>query len=250
VSPITATRGARPVRDGPEPGFGYIFTMAHVGWVNWNLVLLSAFASAALGCSDGSAGPSNTGVVVSEQKLSCAAPACCQPMDIDAKKIIVYQANGAIGLDIILNLPEALSNPWSASVEVSLSWGGSVTCTTTVSDHSQKFVALACPSLQVAGAPACDSTVTLGLHPTTSTYADVAGTQAVCTGKPGALAEFAVPLTCPTCPVISGSGFDPCYFPNATCYYSAYTPSGSATLPCRCDMNGVDGDRRWSCAVP
>jgi hypothetical protein len=212
-------------------------------------MLWSAVAATVLGCSSDSAGPG--GVVTDGQVLSCKAPACCLPLDINLNKVIVDRANSQISIDVILDVPAPITVAWNASVEVSLSWGPSVTCTTAVSSYDQRFFSLSCPSVPLDGAPQCDSTFTLALRPSSSTYADSAGTQVLCAGKAGARVQYSVAMKCPTCPYISGSGSEPCDYPNATCNYSAYMQNGTfGTLPCTCNLNGVTGDRRWSCAIP
>ena len=184
------------------------------------------------------------------QTLSCAAPECCVPLDVNPDKIIVYQSGGQIGIDIILDVPATSTGAWDTSVDVSLSWGPSVTCTKAISISSETYVVLTCPFVPLDGAPACDSTFTLTLRPRSSTFADTPGTQAICVGTAGARLDLPVRLTCPVCPDLSqSSNFQLCDFPNATCNYPAYFPNGNpAQIPCRCIV--YYGVRAWSCSVP
>jgi hypothetical protein len=224
--------------------------MADVRSRHWGVVV--AAASAVLGCSGDSSGAGGGGVTSSGQTLSCASPACCVPLNIDVSKIIVYQADSAIQISVILESPAASTDAWDASVDVSLSWGPRVTCTTAVSSFDQRFFTLACPSLPLDGAPACDSTFTLALSPRTSTYADSVGTQIRCAGKAGARIEFPLLMKCPVCASLSTpAGGEPCEFPGGRCDYSAYLPNGgSGRLPCDCGLNSASGNRTWSCAIP
>jgi hypothetical protein len=186
----------------------------------------------------------------SGQPLTCTTPACCFPLKIDPTRLIVYQTADKISIDVILEA--SATSVWIAGVDVFFSWGASVTCSTSISTADRKFVAFNCPSVALVGAPACDAMVTVGLSPYAATYSDTTGAKVLCEGRPGARVDFQVPLTCPTCPYLSGgSNFQPCSFPKATCNYPAYTSSGTtAQLPCNCSVNDVYGDRRWSCAVP
>jgi hypothetical protein len=226
--------------------------MAQVRRRDGKRAVLCVLASAALGCGSGSARTIDAGRLPAGEKLQCAAPACCLPVDIDPSKLTVYQSGSDIGIDIILDLPAASADAWNASVGAVLSWGPSVTCTTSIADYAQSFVALTCPAVPTSGAPPCGASATLTLRPSTSTYADATGSQVLCGGKAAAPVEIPVTLTCPSCPALSESSlFQPCDFPQATCNYWATTSSGGTTqLPCTCDVNGVYGDRRWSCMVP
>ncbi len=224
--------------------------MARVKHTLWTLATYSVLAAAAPGCS-GSSSPADDGGGISSETLSCTAPSCCVPVDINPSKITVYQLGGQIEVGIILDVPEASSNAWSASVDVSLSWGPSVTCTTEISNPAGNVRALVCPMVNLDNTPACDSALTLELHPHTSTYTDTTGTQVVCAGKQDTHVQFAATMQCPTCPNLSESSmFQACDFPNMTCYYSATASNGTTgQLPCNCTVNGVYGDLRWSCAV-
>jgi hypothetical protein len=186
----------------------------------------------------------------SGQPLTCTTPACCFPLKVDPKRIIVYQTADKISIDVILEA--SATSPWNAGVDVFFSWGASVTCSTSIYTADRKFIAFNCPSVALDGAPPCGSMFTLGLSPYAATYSDSTGTQVLCEGKPGARVDFQVPLTCPTCSNLSStSNYQPCSFPKATCNYPAYTSTGAtAQLPCNCSVNDVYGDRRWSCAVP
>ena len=220
--------------------------MARRERVEWRLTSLAVVASVALGCSS----DTTTGIVVSGSLLSCVAPACCLPVTIEADRVFLYQNYDTLRIEAVLGLPDAIPSPWSGEVEVSLPWGPSVTCASSVVDHPQRFIALDCPSVPFAGAPPCDSSVTVGLRPTTSTYAEADGTPPLCVGKPDGRVEFTVPIRCGTCPGITGWGYEPCYLPDEVCSYSAYTGTGSAMLPCSCVLSHDDGSYRWRCAIP
>ena len=224
--------------------------MTSLGRVHGKAVLWSTLASTILGCSGGPPSSDDAGTN-SEKTLSCTAPSCCVPVDIDPNKIVVYQLGGGIGIEIVLDVPMPSSGAWSASVDVALSWGVSITCTAASATKPSNLVTLICPTVRLDDMPACDSALTLDLRPSTSTYADAAGTQVVCAGKQGAPVRFAATVACPTCPYLSeSSNFQPCDFPNMTCSYSAVASNGtSGSLPCSCTPNEVYGDLRWSCAV-
>ena len=224
--------------------------MTGLGRIHGRAVLWSALANTILGCSASSLSADDAGAI-SEKTLACAAPACCVPVNIDPNKIVVYQLDGAIGIEIVLDVPAPSSAAWSASVDVALSWGVSVTCTSLIATKPSNFVTLICPSVRLDYTPACDSALTLELRPRTATYADTAGTQVVCAGQQGAPVRFAATVACPTCPYLSeSSNFQPCDFPNMTCFYSAVASNGtSGSLPCSCGANAVDGSFRWSCMV-
>jgi hypothetical protein len=213
-----------------------------------NMIVLSSLALTLLGCSND---PSTTGVtnLGPDGKYQCTAPDCCVPVDIYASKILVYQSNGHIELDIILGVPSAAAEAWLAEVEATLSWGASVTCTGTFSESSHGFVGMTCPTLALDGAPACDAAATLTLRPITSTTRDPSSKQLDCAGRGRGQVKIPVSLTCPSCP--SGiSPYDQCHYPGATCDYSAMTSSSTwGRLPCSCQMS-EDGDYRWSCAIP
>lgn len=224
--------------------------MTGLGRMHGRAVLWSALASTILGCS-GSSPSSDDAGAISGETLGCAAPACCVPVDIDPKKIVVYQSGGEIGIEIVLDVPVPSSDAWSASVDVALSWGVSITCTTAVASKPSNSVTLVCPTVRLDYTPACDSALTLELRPRSSTFADTAGTQVVCAGQQGAPVRFAATVACPTCPSLSeGSNFQPCDFPYMTCFYGATASNGAyGSLPCSCGANAVDGSFRWSCAV-
>jgi hypothetical protein len=224
--------------------------MAGLGRMHGRAVLWSALASTILGCS-GSSPASDDAGAISEETLSCAAPSCCVPVDIDSYQIIVYQSGGEIGIMIGLDVPVPSSDAWSASVDVALSWGVSISCTATIASKPSNFVTLVCPTVRLDYTPACDSALTLELRPRTSTYADTAGTQVVCAGQQGAPLRFAATVACPTCPSLSeSSNFQPCDFPYMTCFYGATASNGtSGSLPCECIPNDACGHSSWSCAV-
>jgi hypothetical protein len=177
-------------------------------------------------------------------------PACCFPLKIDPSRIVVYQTADKISIDVILET--SATSAWNAGADVFFSWGASVTCSTDIYSADRTFVALNCPSVALDGAPPCGSTLTLGLRPYAATFSDTTGSHALCEGSPSARIDFQIPLTCPACPFLSSAlNYQPCNFPQATCNYSAYLPSGATVqLPCNCALNDVFGDRRWSCAVP
>lgn len=229
--------------------FPNVLNMAHVRRAHGRVFLWVAIAVTVPGCNSSSS--SGDGIETSGQVLRCTAPACCLPLDINLSKIIVHRVYSQIFVSVILESPATITVAWNPSVEVSLPWGPLVTCTNPVSSYDQRFFQLSCPPVSLDGAPACDATFTFALRPTSSTYADSAGKQILCAGSPGAPVEVVLPMTCPTCPTISGSGSEPCSYPNATCNYSAYMGNGTfGSLPCNCSLNSVYGDRRWTCALP
>jgi hypothetical protein len=221
----------------------------------WTMLGLWVLAHATSACSADSAASADaaTGRDVATlspgEKVHCEAPGCCVPVDVDPNAITLYRSGSSIGLDIILHLPSVSENAWAASVEASL-WGQSATCTTRTVEGYYTLAAATCRFEPFNGAPVCGSTATLTLRLGTSTYADVTGTQILCSGTQDVHVNIPVTLVCPTCPYRPATD-ERCNLPDEICYYSEADSKGAThQLPCWCQVNSNHGDRRWSCAVP
>jgi hypothetical protein len=223
--------------------------MCRVGTRSCNSEIVLALLLSFVACSDGS-NSTDVPTLPADGKFQCVAPDCCVPVDVYASKIILGRGSSDISLDIIVGVPTGSDLRWDAEVEATLPWAAPVVCTGTFSGSAQAFVGLSCPTLPLAGAPACGAVTTLILRPATSTTTDSISKQVQCAGRGSSTVKIPVSLSCPTCP--SGiQAYDPCDAPGETCYHEALTSSTTwGSLPCFCQMSASGGDWRWSCAIP
>jgi hypothetical protein len=188
-------------------------------------------------------------------EFTCGKPSCCVPIAIASSRVYVYRNSDGGRVAMVLNLGTPPSNWWEIDVDLLLPSGTSVSCSSSVRAPAldSKTVTIFCPTVSPDALPACDSTLTLELHPHSSTYPDSTGTQALCAGTEGRQVKLSVPVLCPaSCGYVSyGSS---CSVLGQTCSYTTMGYGGAGgtmvSLPCNCDWSDYLNGLAWSCPVP